>query len=285
MTRCRKCGRNAITYLKPYRLALCEKCYPDFYLRLLKRSIKKYRILRNGERILAAVSGGKDSSAMAASLKKLGYDVELFYIDLGINDYSTKSEEAVKALASQLEIPLNVERLKKYGFKISEIKRRTCSACGTAKRYLMNKFARLNGFDVVATGHTAEDITSFYLKNLAGGSKVWVEKLMPRNEPFDAKVVTRVKPLFEMSEKENTLYVITESIPFITEECPFAPQPEWKEIIYDIERRKPGFAKNFVRGLVREEEELEVNYCSECGEISSTEICAFCRLKKRYGHD
>ena len=162
------------------------------------------------------------------------------------------------------------------------MRRKTCSACGTAKRYIMNRFARENSFEVVATGHTAEDIVSFYIKNVAGGAKVWAEKLMPRNEPFDEKIVARAKPLFEMSEKENILYVLVENIPYTPMECPHAPKPEWKEIVYEIERRKPGFTKNFLRGLVRPAEEFDkTGYCKICGEVASGEICAFCRLKER----
>ena len=284
--KCRKCGGRAVAHLRAYGLALCENCYPEFYRGLVKRSIKKYGILRKEERILVAVSGGKDSSAMAAVLKDLGYEFEMLYIDLGIGDYSAESERAVKDLSERLDVALNVVRLKEYGFTISDIRRKsrrkTCSACGTAKRYIMNRFAREHGFDVVATGHTVEDIVSFYLKNVAGGAKVWVEKLMPRNDPFDAKIVARAKPLFEVSEKENMLYVLIENLPYTAMECPYAPKPEWKEIVYEIERKKPGFAKNFVRGLLAEKQEFqETRYCKICGEVSSAEICAFCRLKMK----
>ncbi len=284
--KCKKCGRRAVVNLKAYGIALCEKCYPEFYRNLVKRSIKRFRILKPEERVLVAVSGGKDSSAMAAVLKELGYEVELLYIDLGIEKYSEESERVVKELSSYLDLNLNVVRLKDYGFTVDEVARRmrrkTCSACGTSKRYIMNKFAREGGFDVVATGHTAEDIVSFYIKNVAGGVKLWAEKLMPRNDPFDEKIVARAKPLFEMSEKENMLYAIIENIPYTPMECPHAPTPEWKEIVYDIERKKPGFVKNFVRGLVRPPEEFEeIKYCRICGEVASGDVCAFCRLRER----
>ncbi|MEM2031120.1 MAG: adenine nucleotide alpha hydrolase family protein, partial [Archaeoglobaceae archaeon] len=61
-----------------------------------------------------------------------------------------------------------------------------------------------------------------------------------------------------------------------------APKPEWKEIVYDIELKKPGFVKNFVRGLVTEAKKpLETRHCSICGEISSGEICSFCKIRMR----
>jgi len=102
--KCKRCGKKAIAHLRAYGIALCEECYPEFYIRLVKRSIKRHGILKESERVLAAVSGGKDSSAMAAVLKELGYDIELLYIDLGIGEYSKESE--------RVEGPLEKSRCK-----------------------------------------------------------------------------------------------------------------------------------------------------------------------------
>jgi len=108
------------------------------------------------------------------------------------------------------------------------------------------------------------------------------KKLLPRIEPFDEKLVARAKPLFEVSEKENMLYAIIRKLPIKMEECPYAPRQEWKEIVYEIELKKPGFAKNFVRGLVSGQRNLNFRHCSICGEVSLGEICSFCRLRKRF---
>lgn len=279
--RCKKCGKKAVANLRAYRISLCAECYVEFYRRLVERSIKKFKIFREGDQILLAVSGGKDSSAMASVLKEIGFDFEMLYIDLGIGEYSKDSKEKVKKLSELLSVKLNIVELKDYGFTIPDVRGRVCSACGIAKRYIMNRFARENGFDVVATGHTAEDIASFYLKNIVGNQQTFAEKLLPRIEPFDAKVVARARPLFEISEKENMIYAIIKGLPFKSGECPYAPRPDWKEIVYDIELKKPGFVKNFVRGLTAGiKKPLEIRYCSICGEISSGEICSFCKIRR-----
>jgi hypothetical protein len=108
--KCSKCKEKAITYLKPYRIALCKNCYPNFYLNLVNRSIKKYKIIRKNEKILACVSGGKDSSAMAFALKKLGYDIEILHIDLGIGEYSAKSRKVVEELAEEIDVPTGADK-------------------------------------------------------------------------------------------------------------------------------------------------------------------------------
>ncbi|MCX8172056.1 MAG: adenine nucleotide alpha hydrolase family protein [Archaeoglobaceae archaeon] len=281
--KCRKCDGKAVANLRAYRIALCANCYIEFYKKLVNRSISRHGIFRKDDRILLAVSGGKDSSAMASVLREIGYSFEMLHIDLGIGEYSVESRKKVEELAKLLSVKLNVVELKEYGFTISSVKGRVCSACGIAKRYIMNRFARENGFTVVATGHTAEDLASFYLKNLAGNQMFFAEKLLPRIEPFDRKIVARARPLFEISEKENMLYAILKGLPFKSEECPYAPKQEWKEIVYDIELKKPGFVKNFIRGFaIKVEMPRETRYCSVCGEVSSDEICSFCKIRIRF---
>jgi uncharacterized protein (TIGR00269 family) len=288
--KCKRCGKRAVVNLKQYRIALCESCYPNFYLELVKRSIKRFGIIKKNERVLACVSGGKDSSAMVFALKKLGYNVEVLHIDLGIGEYSAKSKKVVEELTEIIDVPLHVVELREFGFTIDDVDvKKVCSICGTAKRYIMNRFARLNGFDVVATGHTAEDMILFFFKNVLSGGIEWIPKLIPRSESFDERLVTRVRPLFDRSEKENMLFVLTSNLPFLVDECPYAPQDVWKEIIYDIELKKPGFKSNFVRGLIKLAKSVKVEddwswtYCKECGEVSSSEVCAFCRYVKKFG--
>ena len=291
--KCRRCGRKAIEKLKAYGIALCSECYIGFYEELVERSIRRFRVIKRGERVLACISGGKDSSAMLGVLvalsERLGFEVEALHIDLGIKGYSDKSREISKKLCEMLGVEMNLVSLEEFGFTIDGVERRkVCSACGTVKRYLMNRYARLNGFSVIATGHTSEDIITFFFKNWLSGNFSWSEKFLPRTESFDEKIVTRIRPLYDRSEKENMLYVLCRKLPFLAESCPHAPQDEWKEIVYYIEGRKPGFKRNFVLNLAkylleREEKRKEsYGYCKLCGEVTTSDVCAFCKLVEMY---
>jgi len=207
---------------------------------------------------------------------------------LGIGDYSAKSKKVVEELAEEIDVPVHVVELSEYGFTIDDVDvKKVCSVCGTAKRYLMNRFARMNGFDVIATGHTVEDMILFFFKNTLSGGIEWIPKLIPRSEGFNG-LVSRARPLFERTEKENMLFVLTLNIPFLMDECPHVPRDIWKEIIYDIEAKKPGFKQNFIRGLIKlarsikVDEEWELRNCKICGEPSSSEVCAFCRYVERF---
>ncbi len=285
--RCSKCGGKAIASLRQYRMALCDRCYVSFYERMVERSIKRFGVLRREERILSCVSGGKDSAAMASVLKRLGFNVEILHINLGIGEYSAKSERVSEEIAETLDVKINVVRLKDFGFTIDDVDfKKVCSVCGTAKRYIMNRFARTKGFDVVATGHTAEDMILFFIKNVMSGGVEWISKLLPRTEGYGG-FVSKARPLFEMGEKENMIYVLARGVPFLADECPHAPRDVWKEIIYDIEFKRPGFKRRFVLGIAKIAERIgekrwEPSRCERCGEPSSSKICAFCRYVMRF---
>jgi len=286
---CRICQREANIYLKAYRIALCNDCYTSFFERRVEESIRKYKITRKGESILIALSGGKDSVALTSVLKVLSntfkLELQALYIDLGIGDYSKKAEAKSKEVCRKLQIPLNVVKLGDYGFTIQDVDiKKVCSVCGNAKRYIMNRFARENGFNAIATGHNVEDILVNFFKNWLSGNKQWTEKQSPRTEGFD-KMVTRIRPLFLRTEQETNLYVKIKNLPTLAEKCPNTKIDRWRGIIDEIEAKIPGFKQNFVRNLFTEEhrEEMKYRYCSRCGEMTVSEICQFCRNVGRYG--
>ncbi len=286
MSVCRFCGKTGAFRFRSYNIRVCAECYPEFYEKLVKKTLTKYRMVRKGDKIALAVSGGKDSMAMADVMKtlstKMDFEVITMHIDLGISDYSRKSVKAVREFDPDAVI---VSLNDVAGFGIENMKGKACSACGKVKRYLMNRTAREYGAEKLATGHTADDISVFFIKNWLSGNFQWSDKLLPVTEGFHEKILTRIRPLYERTERENALYVLARGLEFVIDECPLSPIDEWKDILYEVERRKPGFKQNFVRGIVRfsnrKEEEWNVELCPECGEISSGGLCGFCRLKRR----
>lgn len=289
MKKCRICGREGFVTLRAYRISLCKDCYISFFERQVERSIKKYNIIKEGEKILVALSGGKDSVVLASVLKSLSntfkFNLQAVFIDLGVKDFSKRSEEICKDVCKKLGIDLHILKLADYGFTIQDVHiKKVCSVCGNARRYILNKFARENGFDVVATGHNADDIVVNFLKNWASGNKAWIEKQLPRTEGMD-KIVTRIRPLFLRTGEENRLYTKIKGLPFISEKCPYSKRYKWETIIDEIEDKMPGFTQNVVRNLFTEkhEDKIEYRYCSICGEMTTSDVCQFCRNVARYG--
>ncbi len=88
--------------MRQHRLALCKDHYNEWFLLHTASTIKKYGMIKPGDRILAAVSGGKDSLGLWDALTRLGYEVEGLTIHLGIdgdNQYSSRSLEFTRNFA------------------------------------------------------------------------------------------------------------------------------------------------------------------------------------------
>ena len=110
--RCRKCGEKAVINMRQHRLSLCADHFLDWLPDQTERSIRKYKMFSKYDRILVAVSGGKDSLALWDILQRLGYDTEGIYIDLGIVEgikYSSKSQQFSEKFADGRELKLHVD--------------------------------------------------------------------------------------------------------------------------------------------------------------------------------
>src|SRR5919201_5574465 len=97
--RCIKCRKPAHVEVRRHRSAFCAACYPVWFRDQVERTITHDRMFTRDDRILVAVSGGKDSLALWHTLLELGYQADGMYIRLGIADYSRRSQEKSEAFA------------------------------------------------------------------------------------------------------------------------------------------------------------------------------------------
>ena len=85
---CTKCKTKAVIGLPRHNAAFCKGCFNGFVHDQVARAIKSEKMCGKEDRILVAVSGGKDSLALWDILLKLGYRADALYVNLGIGTYS-----------------------------------------------------------------------------------------------------------------------------------------------------------------------------------------------------
>ncbi len=293
--KCRICGKKPVIYMKHHRLALCEKDYINWFDKYTERTIDEFGMLKKTDKILVAVSGGKDSLALWFVLIKLGYKADGLYIDLGIGEYSKKSFEKAKLASEKLSAKLVIRRISQDLLTLPSLVdasgREACSLCGILKRYNFNKVASEEGYDVVATGHNLDDEASSLLANVVN----WNMKYLGKKEPvLEEKMgfVKKVKPFCKFMEKETALYCILNRIDFIEEECPLSADAStifYKHILNDIEERFPGTKLRFYLEYVRKikpifemgETKQKLLKCRVCNQPSPSDICPVCKLKSK----
>jgi len=292
------CREPAVIDIRRHNANFCA----EHFLRLCRdqvaKAIANFEMLHPSDRVLLAVSGGKDSLALWDILVELGYAVDGFHIALGIDDYSRESSRHAKDFARRRSLHLAIDDLViDHGFDIPNgsraVKRTPCSACGLTKRHLFDEAARRGRYDVVATGHNLDDEAAVLL----GNTLHWHTEYLGRQAPVLPSLrgfPKKVKPLVRLTERETAAYCVIRGIDYMVDECPMAGgnrHLSYKAALNDIESSSPGAKFAFYFGFLQrasarfgddtDDASATLRPCSQCGAPCSSDICAFCRFVDR----
>jgi uncharacterized protein (TIGR00269 family) len=286
--------------IRRHNAAFCRDCFVHHCREQVRRAIDEFEMIRPGERVLIAVSGGKDSLGLWHLLQALGYPADGLYVGLGIGEYSDASRAHARGFADTNALQLlEVDLPEDYGFDIPDgaraAKRAPCSACGLSKRHIFNSAAVDNGYDVLATGHNLDDEAAVLFGNVLR----WETSYLGRQHPVLPAApgfARKVKPLIRLGERELAAYCVVNGIEYIVEECPMAVGNRhlgYKEALNAIEERSPGTKASFVLGFLErahdrfvgeaDDERADLRPCEVCGAPTPGDVCAFCRLRARAG--
>lgn len=307
--RCRKCGQSAVINMRQHKLSLCGEHYADWFVAQTDRAIEKYQMFSRDERVLVAVSGGKDSLSLWDALLRLGYRADGLYIGLGINEpvpYSDQSLAKTRAFIESGEglpkghTPLLhvVDIAETYGKTIPQIARekmrgqgKPCAACGLTKRYVMNRIALDKGYTVLATGHNLDDEIAVLFQNTLRWQTGYLARQAPVLPASREGLVKKVKPFCRFYERETATYALVRGIDYIYDECPHAVgnlTNFYKTLLNQLEAQSPGAKLSFYLEFLRTRSEGlfdqfsgggELHACEVCGQPTSAPgRCAFCRM-------
>jgi uncharacterized protein (TIGR00269 family) len=297
--KCRVCRGPAVIEVRRHNAGFCHECFLVHCRNQVDRAIKEHEMMAHGERVLVAVSGGKDSLALWDLLLDLGYEVDGLYIGLGILGYSEPSGSFARRYAQQRGVRLvEVDLPGDFGFDVrsgaAADHRVPCSACGLSKRHIFDRAALDGRYDVLATGHNLDDEAAVLLGNVLRWDLAYMARqrpVLPSGEGFPRKV----KPLVRLGERETAAYCVLRGIEYQVDECPMAAGNRhlgYKDALNAIEERSPGTKAAFYGGFLDRGAELVaeageqsrdgLHPCERCGApTTAAQLCAFCRLVER----
>ena len=298
--KCRVCRGPAIIDIRRHNANFCV----EHFLRLCRdqtaKAIKQFSMIEPDDRVLVAVSGGKDSLALWDLLLDLGYRADGLYVGLGIDEYSEESGHHARAFANRRGVELiEIDLRSEYGYDIPSgaraARRAPCSTCGLSKRHLFDRAALDGGYDAVATGHNLDDEAAVLFGNVLHWHTDYLARQLPVLEAR-AGFPRKIKPLVRLGEREMAAYCLVRGIEYQVDECPMAAGNRhlaYKEALNAIESRSPGAKHEFYFGYLarasdrfREniaEEQDALGSCERCGAPTPAPVCAFCRLLDQAG--
>lgn len=297
--KCEVCGnRKAEIELKHLGKKICKSCFVRTVERRIKKTTRNYNVLDKKDKILVAVSGGKDSSLtlnwLSNYYKHLPGKVYAVYVDRG-DSFSVKQALAAEKIAKDLGVPFHSASFRDYfdvGMKdIRKIAKKfgvnLCSVCGVLRRRALELKGRELGANKVATGHNLTDEALSYLMNFSKGELKNFIHLGPISKPKRKGFLQRVKILYKIPSEEVEKYVKIKNIDYFSNPCPCrvgSLRYNFLSVLDEIKKARPGAEFSIVKTgeevseLAREKyKDFELNKCEKCGEPTSQKVCRVCK--------
>jgi len=310
MSACTLCGRNEAVFGRSYSGEnLCGRCFCKTVEDRVRKTISRYEMLGPKDRIMVAVSGGKDSVTLLHILSKIEKafpDVVLCAgtVDEGIREYKDEALRIAEGNCRKLGVEHVVTSFKElFGYGLDEIveliRRRgesgltPCSYCGVLRRKALNTLARQAGVDKLVIAHSLDDETQTMLLNVVHGDPMRIVRSKPVLDVVHPKFVQRVKPLCMVPEREVVFYAYLRGIKFQSIPCPYAQtalRNDIRTMLNRMEHKHAGTLFTVFNSIERirpaleaSAEEVKLQDCRLCGEPTVGDLCRACQMLQELG--
>ncbi len=190
---------------------------------LARKAMQSWRMIDVGDTVCVAVSGGKDSVALAVALHHLSgyyerpYTVHALTLDPCFGGQQT-DYVPLSAHFAQLGIPHTVVRTN-IGQVVFDVRQEQnpCALCAKMRRGALHKEALALGCNKVALGHHLDDAVETFYMNLLGEGRIgcfspvtWLSR----------RQLTLIRPLALAEEREVAGAAREASLPIVKNRCP-----------------------------------------------------------------
>jgi len=214
--------------------------------RLIGRALFRYEMVKNGDFVVVALSGGEDSLALAYFLndwrRKMRIDCKILavHLDMGFPKDEREYEEGVKWLENfckSLEIDFYFSKTD-CGIQAMEVYEKNikapCFVCSWHRRKHLFKLAQKRGANKLAFGHHLDDaIVTFFINMFYHGE---LSTLLPVQEMFKGKLYI-IRPLILVEKALISRFAKKNGWKVVKNPCPFAGETKRKLIEEFLENK------------------------------------------------
>lgn len=225
----------------------------EYYIsKSMGKAIMDYNMITAGDKILVAVSGGKDSLTMLQVLNDrkafvpVKYDLLAVHVDMG---YPCQHPKLLAEYFKKMGIDYHIEKIDIL--KGKSRKDISCFWCSWNRRKALFQVADRLGCTKVALGHHMDDICETILLNLFFQGEF--SAMNPKQELFKGKI-TIIRPLAYVQEDLIRKFAKGFDFPHHKCACPnsiISQRTKVKQIIKDLEKISPDIKKNIFRSVKR----------------------------------
>jgi tRNA 2-thiocytidine biosynthesis protein TtcA len=237
---------------------MCVRLNMDLERRLLRdmgRAIGNHHLIEEGDRIMVAISGGKDSYGLLVLLRALqarapvSFQLLAVHLDQGQPGYDGAPLE--RWLQAE-GVPYKILRENTYAIVTDKIPegKTYCSLCSRLRRGILYRVAGELGCNKIALGHHRDDALETLLLNLFFGGKL--ASMPPRLVSDDGRFVV-IRPLAYAAEADLTALAEQRGFPILP--CRLcgsqdeAQRKQMKALLADLERKHPTLRQTMLAAI------------------------------------
>lgn len=220
----------------------------------ITQALSEYDMIKDNDRILVCVSGGKDSSILTILLDEIRKRAEInFTIEAILLDQRQPGFNAVqfKTWIESEGIMLHIVEKDTYSVVVEKVKNGVfCSLCSKMRRAILYDFAYAQDFQKMALGHHRTDIIETTLLNLFYSGKL---ATMPVKLLSDDERNVIIRPM--MYVDENDLIELSKAWGFPVIPCNLCGSQEglkrkkMKKLIQELQKDIPNLSASFITAL------------------------------------
>jgi tRNA 2-thiocytidine biosynthesis protein TtcA len=219
-------------------------------LKDVNKAIRAYDMIRDGDRVLVALSGGKDSFSLLRLLDLRRRMVPERYELMAVHvqaDTRGPDTPAHPPLTAWLQANGYHHAIEPLLLPPEEPLPLDCQRCTWNRRHTLFEAAQRHACNVVAYGHHADDLAQTTLLNLLFHGRV--ETMLPHRDYFDG-ALRLIRPLCLVAEQELRRYATVCELPAPPPECPRGAHSQRRlvaDMLRDAQRQYRNVRTNLLR--------------------------------------
>lgn len=240
--------------------------------------VKRYELIKDGDRVCVCISGGKDSMLTAKLIEELhrqriiDFDAKYLVMDPG---YNAINRQTIENNAKLLNIPIHIFETDIFN-SVANVTDHPCYLCARMRRGYLYKEAAKLGCDKIALGHHFDDVIETILMGMLYGAQV--QTMMPKLHSTNHKGMELIRPMYMVKEADIISWARDNGLQFIqcacrfTENCTMcdnggggSKRQEMKTLIKRFRQTNPEFEMNIFKSVENVELKNIIGYHDNSG--------------------
>jgi len=223
------------------------------------KAIKDYELIKENDKIMVCMSGGKDSFLLAKCMQeilrhgKIHFDAKYVVMNPGYNEENIK---LIKENATLLNIPIEIFETDIFNVANTLNEKSPCYLCARMRRgHLYNKAQEL-GCNKIALGHHFDDVIETSLLSMFYGSEV--KTMMPKLHSDNFEGLELIRPLYLIKESAILSWKEYNHLTFLNCACRFteknaleenSKRKEMKKLVNDLRKTNKDIDDNLFKSM------------------------------------